>query len=673
MLFYKKFMGPYLPLVLTASAHFLVGCALPGFALCRLLGSRLTRPLPIYRTLVLIAASGVAYGTLQFVFLWVLAVLLGISAAHIPLLKYAADAGFFISVLLKTKPDSFKIRPPQASETLFLCSMFLLGVLAVRHQPNILDDGQLLWTQVLLDNGVPRDLFLGATVMRSGEQAAANGSGSLGYSSLIISLGAFSPNLPLAYSASGLKAVLCLLFALTLLHLGESLGYSRKKTLLASLAAVGLSSSLFFFGILNTGKGTVWGAVFMLNFIACLLAEDGPPPPETGLFFCAALASSALAAPYLATMTLLYVLFARGKTPLRPLLYHIGFLGALPAAMTIEAVFDIPSAVSLCATTAIMAAVRFLPAQTPRAARIPISGARSAAAASLGLFFVSAALMPLATPILTEFDIAGNPIFELLSPLDGKESFIHFIAHEWRNLPLPLVYAGWMGILLFPLNKRLRRRPGLQALAVFPFAVTSAVLLLGRWKGSPLTGFNIWDMLKGIPIWYAPTILAVFFAMLLEAVDDAAKNRRVLSAAGLLLIMGLAVYHRTQDLKTLMRPALFHSLGGHPDADISALTEPLLRPGSPPQLFLDPASSGGAMDNRYFLAITTRKKTVVLRDKNDEELSNILNGGPAFIVLAPGTFDALISRNPDARKRLRNVRRLPVSRDVLLLLDDLKS
>ncbi|HLP60448.1 MAG TPA: hypothetical protein VK186_16530, partial [Candidatus Deferrimicrobium sp.] len=366
----------------------------------------------------------------------------------------------------------------------------------------------------------------------------------LGFSALFYFPAALSGNIPMGTLASGFKLFLLVCTGLAVIYGVEKLATVSSAVSKFLYFSIIISSYLGFHGMITLGKDSAWAVLFSLIFMFSLFRrEPGESILEPCLYFICAVALGMIAIPYLGVFCV------------------------------------------------VLTAMRFLPGKiTGNKILFP-----AVAAAALGLCFT---LMP------TRLAIDVPPHLQTIMgkhsywpPTDGKTSFYsYFFASEKKecNNSTPLLIAGILGIMLLPLMKNRFSSTAIKSTALFiPVTALGFLLLTVPAQGffpinradkipfTPFSTFDVWNLVKDIPQWYAQIILGIFFILLLDAfVKKIASHpgtaKRIYLGISIITIM-IILSANFSSFISLKNPAYFYSYGGNKNKNYALVLENIYR------------------------------------------------------------------------------------------------
>jgi len=187
--------------------------------------------------------------------------------------------------------------------------------------------------------------------------------------------------------------------------------------------------------------------------------------------------------------------------------------------------------------------------------------------------------MPVKVAIEPGLDIHGVPIVEYRPPLDGETSFFELLFGFERHLIPVLVVFGILGMIMFPWKKHRGINHGVCSFALFPLLMIVFVLVFTQVPILPLSGFNLWDLIRDVLLWYGAITFGLFSFVFIEIVvrwflklewrESAMGIFSVLLAATAVKANEGPIYHHVKD------PTYYTSIGGSKDQYFAELSESL--------------------------------------------------------------------------------------------------
>jgi hypothetical protein len=464
-------------------------------------------------------------------------------------------------------------------------------VLAILKYPHVLDSSQLAWTKNLLI------LESSASVIPT-----ANNTGALGYSALIAPIAVLFPGIPLATLASGFKPFLGLLLALAAILVVDGASFKRPAVYKTAYFSLIMLSFFGLYGVLELGKDSSFGVVLSLIYIASLQESqtDRYSLVDKGIFLSVAVSCGMITIPYLLVITLLYILFKVSDFPIFKFIYIVLAFALVPLTAACSSMMHIgwaPISVSLGAICATAFVLR------KRELRIALfeSGPWRylPAAAFLALLALCYVMMPAKADIVAWINLDGSPLVVSRPPLDGETSFTQFLFSFDRHLPKYLVIGAMIGMLATLLPRKRARSSCIKALSLFPFIVIASVLVFARMEHSPFSGFNLWDMIRDIPLWYGGIVFGLFCLLLIDDLEEGFVGAWKLPfvAIALLALVGMHKYNARAVVRSLTSKTFYSSVIGHRFEYFVKLMDKLQRYELPVQLYIAP---GSLAENMFF-------------------------------------------------------------------------
>lgn len=558
--------------------HFIFSVAMPGIVIYQLLNKYVFVKGEFssgVEKIILIVCVGYLYNALQL--LMVIGVgWLGFSNQLLMVeLKYTVDglicAYCFISYRKQLASINWgKVKPVVCSLNMAVVTMsVLVGVFAALKYPHVLDSGQLKWTMMIIDNPA---------------NSTASSTGAYGYSSLVYFPTLLFQEIPLVTLAAGFKVINSVLLALAVIYIVSQFRFTFPSIIVGAYYIVVMMSYFGFYGIVLTGKGSILGVVISLSCIASLIANNGTNRAniKSSIFFSSAIMSGVITLPYLFFMIGLYLLMSGGGEKAFRFLATLLAIGSLNIAIAFNAMIHLPLPAVFIGMV-LMAGLFFL----LRSIRIlqwpPLTLERKAKYIPAIMVCISLVLayflMPVKVAIVPGLDIHGLPIVEYRSPLDGETSFFEFLfGFEGHLIPVSVVF-GILGMVMFPWNKHSGINHGVCSFALFPLLMMAIVLVLTQVPILPLSGFNLWDLIRDVPLWYGAITFGLFSFVFVEiAVRWFLKIEWRKLAMGVFSVLLAAtavnanessIYHHVKD------PTHYTSIGGSKDQYFAELSESL--------------------------------------------------------------------------------------------------
>lgn len=436
---------------------------------------------------------------------------------------------------------------------------FLVGTAALIQFPHVLDSGQNIWTQTVLSSGV-----------------ATASSAMLGYSGLVLPLGRFFEQIPLVTVAATYKPLLVMIAGVTACHAVTCLGLRWRALSSILLLALMLYSRFGMQGLMNLGKDSIYGILFSMAFMTSLCA-----PPERrnnlapALFFVVAGTLGVIAVPYMLMAYALWLFLASKEDrawETLPAMYAVG----LPITPTVIAGFLQLSPPLVFIGYVAAGAVGYLLYQNADFSKL--RAMIGTAAPSIGPwlpvgFMVACYFMlpfELAFPVWQNAD--GSLVTEVRPPLDGKTSFFTLLTEE--RTQTYTVLGGWIAAAVIGFTPAGRRSAGLLAMAAMPFAILCAALIRLHLKLPLVSDFNVWDLMKDVPLWYGGPLFGLLAIVGAQQIIPQSLHIPRWAWIALACLIGiLALRGVVREPRLRLQPVTFTSIGGYQHKDMAGLSE----------------------------------------------------------------------------------------------------
>lgn len=536
---------------------------------------------------------------------------------------------------------------------------FLVGTAALIQFPHVFDSGQNIWTQTVLSSGV-----------------ATSSSAMLGYSGLVLPLGRFFEQIPLVTVAATYKPLLVMIAGVTACHAVTCLGLRWRTLSSILLLALMLYSQFGIQGLISLGKDSIYGILFSMAFMASLCA-----PPERrnhlapALFFVVAGTLGVIAVPYMLMAYALWLSLAPKEErawETLPAMYAVG----LPITPTVIAGFLQLSPPLVFIGYVAAGAVGYLLYQNADFSKL--RAMIGTAAPSIGPwlpvgFMVACYFMlpfELAFPVWQNAD--GSLVTEVRPPLDGKTSFFTLLTEE--RTQTYTVLGGWIAAAVIGFTPAGRRSAGLLAMAAMPFAILCAALIRLHLKLPLVSDFNVWDLMKDVPLWYGGPLfglLAIVGAQqiipqgraLLPTTANVVLAAAVIAVAGC-LTAGFLLFNLVKDPRIRLRWVTFTSIGGSQDRDMASLSEAMWHNLRGTTVFVDMRLYTG---RKYFYSFSMYEVAPLAFDPSS--LPEVLSDPTRRVAFVIGT-DAVPPTLAAAEKAGRSARTLWSGKDEAAQLID---
>ncbi len=577
--------------------------------------------------LLTIVAAGIYWNTIVFLLVFL---------AHWPisptgvLFKGAAEATGLLVTALIAREQFHSVVKSIAGDgfTLLLAVVGVsLGTWAMLQFPHVLDSSQLAWTQQIIGGG-------------SGLPVSAM----MGYSGLIVFLGALLSGSPLVTTAAALKPLLFGLHGCLSVYVGECIDARHRRFYALSFFALSLLSFFGSYGLVQLGKDSVWGIIFAMAFMATLCRQEGSARAvEAALYFAVAATIGVIAVPY---MVMFYALWLVLACPPENVGRSLAAMAAvnLPIFPTVLAGFLnaglLPFyAIYVAAAALILAAQRLIWSRT---AHMISHRSFRFVPPFLPLIFLAPclALLPVALRFPVWINPDGSLITEVRPPLDGQTNFFeYFLSPPFQRVTVALGLAAALFIGFTPLA---RRQPGLIALAAAPFAVLVLALLRAHSTIHVIIDFNVWDMVRDIPLWLGGTVFVLLLlaacAALTEMLPLPARARPLVPA--LIVIACLYADQPHVIVSTFASPVYYSRYAAFSERDMAAVSNLIWQKFRGYTLWIDPELN---ISKYYFYSFQMFGARAATFDVMN--MDRILEGRAAKIVIVP---NKMLARLGDA-------------------------
>lgn len=386
--------------------------------------------------------------------------------------------------------------------TVLLVGM-IIGIWAFLQFPHTFDSGQLLWTQHVL---------WGEHVPKPTQSSVYTNTGSLqpmiGFSALILPLGALLSK-PLVLVAASLKPFLVVILISSLIYIARLIRIKHLYPYVATLFLLVISSTFGLYGVIELGKDSIYGIIFCTLFLFLLCRSDASNIGiQLSAVFAAGSLTGVIAVPYMVIAVAMWLVIAAtqrmASEVLVPLmLVNAATLPLVAAAMTGKAVLPLYT-IYLVAFSAVFFVVR-----RPWPILIENIRARADRYVSfipLVLITSCAALLPVTIELIVWRNADGSLVTETRSPFDGQTGFfgLFFEGNVGTQIGIGVAFFA-IGVL--SLSRRFTRSQ--IAVVSMPFATIALALLHERFGLHILTSFNIWDLVKDVPMWLGGSFFQV--------------------------------------------------------------------------------------------------------------------------------------------------------------------
>lgn len=499
------------------------------------------------------------YSSTVFALIWIS---LGLQWSNIVVVvKLAVDAVVVASAFLVARRELVTLSREILADRVLVATAALglcIGMWAFWRYPHVLDSGQLIWTQSLLTVGRPE-----------------MSSSMVGFSALVLFLGRVFGELPVVTVAAAFKPLLGLVAGVTVCHAVTclKLRWRLPSTLVAF--ALMLLSGFGLYGLTNLGKDSIYGVLLSIAFMASLCRPAAERRSvELGILFATAATLGVIAVPYALAAYLIWLVLAPQDARAWSTLPAMWLVG-LPVLPSVLSGFLGRSFVVVMATYLLLGlAIAIL-----RRAAAAFSFARIAPLVEYARPWIPA-LFALPCLVMLPFELAfpvwrnvdGSLVTEVRAPLDGKTTLVGLLTNDPQQATT--VIAGSAAAMLLGFTSLGRGTPGLIAMAAMPFAVLFAALVR-LWLRLPvISDFNVWDIIKDVPLWYGGPLFGLLALAGVQAGAETVLRARF-RVAGAIALGAWLIYsgiHRL-DYRYFIQPVTFTSIGGYSDADMARTSE----------------------------------------------------------------------------------------------------
>ena len=572
---------------LVTTIHLVIGILIPGLALELRLSRIQKLAAESSAVLVRIIALGLLYLLSQFLLLQLADIFLHFRRLDMVYAKYGMDLSVLLGVLVFSRVRAWAVvsrifsglRNPVLLSLVF--GSLALGTFAMLVCPYSLDSSPIEWTSQYLAQP-------GLSLLES--------KGSPTYIAMI-----YFPSqvldswYPVPTVAASFKPILCLLTVLAIVRIVNRLPL-RNRNWLYWIFFLFLASSFFgIYGLQQTGKHSVFGATFLIIFVAELLM---PPEDESfsvtqaGLSLSAAFGLGVIAVPYALVIATLFLVFAAFRIKPFQVAYQLMFWAGVPFVLSLSPMVRIPLWQSFL-LTAIAACSCFVLSKT-------VSLDRFAAVVKRPWFRFVPIIVLVGLWLGLSF-VMPVTFGESRAPLDGETSFFELLFKYERKIPEHIVRLGLVGVCLCFTNRRFSQNPGLIAYGIFPFVTLLPAMIIAHFPSLiPLHPQHFWDLVKDVPNWcygfYFGLFAIISTDLLAENLRSRQKERATNAAsersrfrfqfrdAGRAVLLGstfIAVFFVTDNWTkgpNWWGPSVHYtSVGGHRDSAFAVICEQLVQ------------------------------------------------------------------------------------------------
>lgn len=571
---------------------FLASILLPGQAIHHLWrGGGAARGESSSGRLVEVLATGFVWAMAQFFLLFgLLRPVLGLGPEGMAWIKYSSDAAWIVAGLIPRASARLGMMPELAGW--FRCLMrpgnlagiglaLITGAYSIVQFPYSSDNSALYW---LAETITDPDLRLSA-----GEHAPA-------YFAWIY-WPAWLRWPDVAPSTAGACSKM-LLHVVTFFALKRICGLSRltARPWIPPLLFLGVFFSFFGdYGLINSGKETVFGLVFLFAAMATLGRGregefvDGASAREFAALMALAIGFAATAIPYGMAFMAVFLIVARPANGVARLLLMTGWAVAVPFAFTLGTMLRQPFWIAALLYGVLLGVLFLVRSRVDAVARFWHRWA-----GDRGRYFDGAFVGALAVgaACLLPFEYRLCP----RTPLDGETSFfdLFFISKYNSVMPPYMGFLAFGGFVAVMFSGASPGRAVLLSMIGMLFAVLAPVLILARIESFqlPFHPQKLWDLVKNVPNW-CWGIWANYFALYFMAfvVDTLGRWPRLRqwsrwwpATAGWLLLAvisvhfaGLVASGRLRAIARFGAGAFLTSTGGHRVAELAIYSNAMLR------------------------------------------------------------------------------------------------
>lgn len=628
---------------MTLGGYYLAGLVFTAISILGV-GASITAWLRRFKLVEVNSASGLLLMATAAGIYWNMIVFLLVFFGHlqisysVTLAKFAVELAIVAITVLFSWPQARDLVHTVSADGLTLLlglSGALLGSWAMMQFPQVLDSGQLIWTQLQIAN--PGNLPVSAM---------------MGYTGLVIFVAAIFPGTPVVVMAASLKPLLFGIFGCVAVYAADCINPKRRKFYAAAFFALALLSFFGSYGLVQLGKDSVWGILFALAFMTTLCREDADRHNvEAALYFAVASTTGVIAVPYI---VMFYALWLALACPPKN-------LGRSLAAM---ALINLPSFPTVLAGFGAVRPLFVFALYVPAALLVVMAHRRNlfrwidsidqrpfrmiAAFLPLLLLVVCAALFPIRLKLAAWSNPDGTTIFDVRPPLDGKTNFYeYFIDVPLQQFTVICGLAAALFIGWTPLGKR---QSGFIALAVFPLAVLSLALIRVHTGIPIINDFNMWDMIRDIPNWLGGTVF-VFLALAgAEAIAELSIIPAAVGFGGPVLMAVICAYAGQREISTstFFSPVHYSRYAGYVDADMADTSSLVWEKFRGFTLWMDPALN---ISKSYFYSF--QMYGAAPAEFSIAKIGYILRGtGPKLLIVQNKDLNALIQQANEHGKAL---------------------
>lgn len=384
-------------------------------------------------------------------------------------------------------------------------------------------------------------------------------------------------HLPLTHTAAAMKIVLGCLSAVVAYFLAQQ--FSFKFSFLAAIfILVNLVFNSFgWLGLFFTGKDSAFAMLMLLASIASLRKEQTKASEkigeyrvdDSGLFMSTSLLFGAVAAPYLLTFWLIYLLTSFGKKTIECLRQFAWC--AYPLTLEIIAVHSYfnreqhfgLNLVALLLSEVVLLLISFHLLRKINFSKFDKPGLERLTCFLPLIFFCSTIFLLPATAHIRPDYYENKIVYESLPPLDGLMTAFGFFYHYAPSNNSWIATIALLVSCFLPILLKTYRSPFY--IALFSFLPLSITLALGHLHLNLgiLPDFNIWDITKDTVLWGVGVFSGLF--SLLGFYELFRKFRRyagLLSVSTAYLFLLIGIHFNFSHFKWLLMQPKTHTASG---------------------------------------------------------------------------------------------------------------
>jgi hypothetical protein len=557
----------------TLSSIFLV--ILPGLLILSLAyKKKLLEQQDFSGNFLLASALGLFYSGLKFLIIYKLNLYSNPYAGFSTTLLLDTLLVLTVSLVYKPKKElltllnSFK----QISFLFFVVLGVYMGVWVVFHHPHVFDSGQLMWTQNFLWSQAGS---LSSPLVVYDSYSDPNHLESMvGFTGLIAPLGSLLMKYPLVTVAAGFKVFLLLISLIAAYFIVQKFNHTNRIFYTFFLFSMMLISQFGLYGIIETGKDSIYGVLFCTLFFVTLAQTDEKPRGfELGVFFLAASIMGVISVPYMLLALILWVVFSATHSQLRTSLFPIILINIITLPFVISAMLHKSYLIILFLYLLLIVIIYFVIKSksvgkyfdSARVYLLPVQNIVPL------LFIVAAAsLLPANLDLIVWANPDGSLITENRPPLDGATSFITLFSHGSFANKLSVALAFY-GFVFMAVSKNIPK--SMFPVAAAPFAVIALGLIHVHLHLSMLTDFNLWDLIKDVPQWLGGSFFSVVALLVtinpFSSNDGQGKGLIKIKLFTVAIISSLMFFSAFKCINSIEnKPVYYSKIGGSSDKDL---------------------------------------------------------------------------------------------------------